>query len=54
MHMTGSFICLRNLRFTRDRSPIFVEVMIRIWSEVERLLFLSLELAKCYEITMLT
>ena len=28
--------------------------MIRTWSEVERFLFLSRQLAKCYEITTLT
>ena len=47
----GSYVFAR---FTRDRSPILVEVMIRIWSEVERFLFLCCWVAKCYEITMLT
>ena len=45
--------CLRKLRFTRGRSPFLVEVIIRIWYEVERFLFLSRKLAKCYEITTL-
>ena len=45
---------LRKLRFTRDRSPFLVGVLIRIWYGVERFLFLSRQLTKCYEITTLT